>query len=539
MRAMALVRVASALMLVACGLEPVSLAPPGAPSASPASEAAGAPAAARVTLRVPISPDDGAGLDLVTGYTLLRQGAGDEAPVPFEYTEAEFEDGTPERVFYDTSASPGRSYRYVAYALAESEVRSFGAAGGPASPSAISPEVRAAGQGVAPPTAQPPRDLLVTPLENDAGYRLRLEFAISVEDDGRISGYEALRASAPEGPFAPFPEGRFWSGANAEETGGLAPDPELHVETIQVPGHGPWFFRVYAIPVAGEASAAHWDLVGTSPVADLFNEARGNVALVVLLVVVLSLVFLRRARRGGNEMFIRRIPGVDAIEEAVGRATEMGRPVLYVPGIDEIQNIQTIASILILGRVSEMVARYDTEIQVPCCIPLVAAVGEEVVRQGFYDAGRPDAHRPQNVQWISSQQFAFCAGTNGLMLREKPATNIYLGRFFAESLILAETGYVNRAIQIAGTAEIAQLPFFIAACDYTLIGEELYAVSAYMTRDPKLLSTLRAADWVKALCIGVLLVGAVAAVLEPGGVLASWLSDASSPWLSALLGAGG
>ena len=34
--------------------------------------------------------------------------------------------------------------------------------------------------------------------------------------------------------------------------------------------------------------------------------------------------------------FVRRLAGIDAIEEAIGRATEMGRPVLYVPGIQDI-----------------------------------------------------------------------------------------------------------------------------------------------------------------------------------------------------------
>src|SRR5688572_16826140 len=93
------------------------------------------------------------------------------------------------------------------------------------------------------------------------------------------------------------------------------------------------------------------------------------------------------------------------------------------------------------------------------------------------------------------------------MLRDKPATNIFLGRFFAESLILAETGYVNRAIQIAGTAEITQLPFFVAACDYTLIGEELYAASAYMSREPALLAMLKATDAMKVLIILLIIAG--------------------------------
>jgi len=200
----------------------------------------------------------------------------------------------------------------------------------------------------------------------------------------------------------------------------------------------------------------------------------------------------------------------------IGRATEMGKPVLYVPGIDELQDIQTIASMLILGQVAKTVAEYQSEIIVSCCIPIVREVADEVVKAGFYQAGHPDAYHPGNTRFISSEQFAFCAGTNGIMLREKPATNIYLGRFFAESLILAETGYINRSIQIAGTAEATQLPFFVAACDYTLIGEELFAVSAYLSRDPRLVSSLKASDYVKVFCVACVLLGtALASIGNP------------------------
>jgi len=214
-----------------------------------------------------------------------------------------------------------------------------------------------------------------------------------------------------------------------------------------------------------------------------------------------------------ENLYIRRIAGVDAIEEAVGRSTEMGRPVLYVTGTEDIVNIQTIASLLILGHVAKMTAEYDTELKVANFYPITMAVAEEIVRQGYANAGRPDAHKPENVLFISSEQFAFAAGVNGLILRDRPATNIYLGRFFAESLILAETGYVTRAIQIAGTAEPAQLPFFVAACDYTLIGEELFAVSAYLTREPRLLAMLKSTDLLKAITILLMLGGAVLGTL--------------------------
>lgn len=259
------------------------------------------------------------------------------------------------------------------------------------------------------------------------------------------------------------------------------------------------------------ASAGATASVEGRPQAALFNTSLGHMVLLGLILGVggLMLWFTDQARKGAP-MFIRRIPGIDAIEEGIGRATEMGKPVLYVPGIDELQDIQTIASMLILGQVSKTVAEYQTDIIVSCCIPMVREVADEVVKAGYYQAGYPDAYDPRNTRFLSSEQFAFTAGTNGIILREKPATNIYLGRFFAEALILAETGYVNRSIQIAGTAEATQLPFFVAACDYTLIGEELFAVSAYLSRDPRLVSSLKASDYVKVFLVVSLIVGTVA-----------------------------
>ena len=251
------------------------------------------------------------------------------------------------------------------------------------------------------------------------------------------------------------------------------------------------------------------------PTGALFKDLPGIWFLLFLIlgVGIMMYVFTNQVRRT-KQVNIRRIPGIDAIEEGIGRATEMGKPVLYVPGIDSLEDIQTIASMLVLGEISKTIAEYQTDVIVSCCVPIVREVADEVVKSGFYRAGHPDSYDPTSVRFISTEQFAFCAGTNGIMYRQKPATNIYLGRFFAESLILAETGFVNKAIQIAGTAEASQLPFFIAACDYTLIGEELFAVSAYLSEDPRLVSSLKASDWIKIVIVALLALGILTMTLE-------------------------
>ena len=218
--------------------------------------------------------------------------------------------------------------------------------------------------------------------------------------------------------------------------------------------------------------------------------------------------FIRRARRK-PDMYIRPLAGITAIEEAVGRATEMGRPVLYVSGIDDASNIQTIYSMVILEHVSTMVARYGTPLIVPVCKAFVVPMAEETVKQGYLNAGVPDAYSANTVRYMGDEQFAFTAATNGIILRERPAANIFLGSFFAESLLLAETGFMAGSIQVAGTANIHQLPFFVVACDYALIGEEFYAATAYLSKEPNLLGTIKAQDYFKAGIIACLLVGFV------------------------------
>jgi len=248
------------------------------------------------------------------------------------------------------------------------------------------------------------------------------------------------------------------------------------------------------------------------PEAGWFNPDRLN--LLVILAVFFAILLATIAVVGrGRRVFLRKIAGLEAIEEAVGRATEMGRSVLYVPGIDDVNNIQTIYSMIILGHVARTVAQYETKLVVPLAKAFVVPLAEETVRAAYMDKGRPDQFNPKDIRYLSDEQFAFTAGVDGIMLREKPAANLYLGSFFAESLVLAETGFATGAVQIAGTANIHQLPFFVVACDYTLIGEEFYAATAYLSDDPRVVGTVKGIDLMKLLLMALLLVGALLTTL--------------------------
>ncbi|MCX6828599.1 MAG: hypothetical protein NT002_04885 [candidate division Zixibacteria bacterium] len=247
----------------------------------------------------------------------------------------------------------------------------------------------------------------------------------------------------------------------------------------------------------------------------LFRTERTAVLIFVIFFSAVIVLYTRWARMG-RKLFIRKIPGLDAVEEAVGRATEMGRPVLFVPGIEELDSIQTVAAVSILGRIARITAQYDTPLIVPVNYPLILAAGQEVVENAYIEMGKKDAYNKDIVRYVAGEQFALAAAINGIMIRERPAANILMGAFYAESLLLTETGNIAGSIQIAGTAEPEQLPFFICSCDYTLMGEELYAASSYLSHEPLLLGGLKGQDLIKIILVIAILVGTILTTFNIG-----------------------
>ena len=301
----------------------------------------------------------------------------------------------------------------------------------------------------------------------------------------------------------------------------------------------PYWFRVMAVNAAGEKSAfieTPQDAPGIA--TQQWVDGRRMWLAAMMAVICGAVVAYVVAARRGVKLNIRKIAGLDAIEDAVGRATEMGQACLFVPGVLDINDIQTIAGLTILGRVAEKAAEYDCELDVPTSRSLVMTAARETVAAAFYAAARPDAFREDRIYYVTDEQFGYVAHLTGIMVREKPAACFYLGAFFAESLILSETGNAVGAIQIAGTAQPAQLPFFVAACDYTLIGEEFFAASAYLSGDPDQLGSLKGQDVGKVIVTVLVLVGVALSTIAPFTEPDSSFHAAKSYLLNSILGEG-
>jgi hypothetical protein len=359
-----------------------------------------------------------------------------------------------------------------------------------------------------PPAPQPPTDVRVMDKADDAGHGLVVKWKLSADDGAGLDNvqmYEILRANSASGDFqsrgvVPAGTNVFVDKDDQAQSGG-DPNPNY------MAAGSTWYYEIKAISNDNISSEPSSIVSGTTK-ANLFHWGKLPVLFGVIIFGAFLLAFISQAK-SGKTLYVRPLAGINAVDDAIGRATEMGKPILFILGLGTAGDIATIAGFTILSRVARRTAEYQTKVLVPVQDPVVLAVAQETVRTAYLEAGRPDQYNPDNVFYVTALQFPYVAAVNGIMLRERPATNFYMGKFYAESLILAETGNIAGSIQISGTDEIGQLPFFVAATDYTLIGEELYAASAYLSQEPVQLGTLKAQDYTKAVAMVIILLGTI------------------------------
>ncbi len=239
---------------------------------------------------------------------------------------------------------------------------------------------------------------------------------------------------------------------------------------------------------------------------------QGRFAGLVFVIITVGTMLYGISRAKTKLPHVRKIAGLEAITEAVGRATEMGKAVFCTPGWADITSGNAgavFAALDIIGYVARMTARYDSRLVVAIAFPNVYPLAEQTVQQAYLTEGKRENYDPDMVRFTSPEQYAYAAAVLGMIQREKVAACVFVGHFASEAVDFAEAAVAVNAIGIVGTTSTYQLPFFAAACDYTLIGEELLTAGAYISKDAARLGSVQGQDLAKIVAFVVVLLGAI------------------------------
>jgi hypothetical protein len=212
--------------------------------------------------------------------------------------------------------------------------------------------------------------------------------------------------------------------------------------------------------------------------------------------------------------YVRRPAALAAIEEGVGRATELGRPAIYTYGLGRGSfGYYTVAALSILRYIARLCASTETRLIVPTGGDersyQVRPVAVDIIRNAFREAGKPELFNEDDIPFFSGMQFAYGMSVVGLLLSEKPGFFMMSGNYGADIMMMAETGANVGALTITTSTFASYAACMAGVSDYMMLGEETPAAGAYLSKDPGQIASLRLGDIFKILTIGIVIVGAI------------------------------
>ena len=231
-----------------------------------------------------------------------------------------------------------------------------------------------------------------------------------------------------------------------------------------------------------------------------------------IFIGILLYMMIVQGERKKKVYKIRRLPAMDAIEEVIGRGVEMNRPIYFCPGtgaLNRLEATSTLAGLTLLSYIANMAVKMGCRIIVSVSKADVYALALEIVRTAFRLEGKEEEFVEEDIMFMPQQKSAA-----GMIQRENVAATFLMGAWWHEALVMIEAGATVGAMTVSGAAyTLGQLPWFVACSDYVLIGEEFYAASAYISRDPAETSLIAGQDYIKFICLGLIFLGSILATM--------------------------
>jgi hypothetical protein len=231
--------------------------------------------------------------------------------------------------------------------------------------------------------------------------------------------------------------------------------------------------------------------------------------LMVMFIAWMISIYLAKKNKLPN---IRKIAGLQVIEEAIGRSVEIGRPIAYTTGYPPLTQPErapgVLAGLSVLGYVSRMAAKLGVKTLVGCAFADVYTMAQSIVKEAYASVGAEDIHKPEDIYYFSPDQFAYGTGMAWLCEKEKPGGCFYIGTPLGESVVICEGMRRSGGICIGASGLYFTTAALMAVLlDYVIIGEELWAASAFVSKDPELLAGISSQDILKLVTVALIIIG--------------------------------
>ncbi len=239
---------------------------------------------------------------------------------------------------------------------------------------------------------------------------------------------------------------------------------------------------------------------------------------VVLLTGAGILMFTSRIRNG-KASTIRLIPEVSRLRRALGLSVEAGTRVHIGLGNSPLTNASSTTSLSGVNTLLGLGLASSTSDHPPLATGgdgSVSLLSKDVLRSVSTETNTRDLYDPDHGVLTGVTPFSYAMGTMDLMRDPGLTTNLLVGTFGAEAGYLSTGNDSPDKFTLAVSDSLVGQSVFFAAGSNVLIGEELFALPAYLAAKPSFLASLKVQDILRLLlCLGLV----TAAVLKVLGII--------------------
>jgi len=233
-------------------------------------------------------------------------------------------------------------------------------------------------------------------------------------------------------------------------------------------------------------------------------------ALALIGISAILLLILSRLQRKAPPK-VRAIPALTRLYRAIGLSVEDGTRLLIGLGNTSLLTGNAGAPLAGLAVLRHLTERTSLSDRPPVAVageaPL-ALLAQDTLEAGYQSAGAGEFYQPTTGRVTGLTPFSSAAGTIPIMHDENVSAAIFMGHYGIEAALLADAAERGNAFAVGASDDLAGQAIWYASAPETLIGEELFAASAYIGATPSQTASLTVQDILRWLIIVALVVGA-------------------------------
>ena len=233
---------------------------------------------------------------------------------------------------------------------------------------------------------------------------------------------------------------------------------------------------------------------------------------IVLFFAILTLLFSSKKSRVKHPPLFRNLRGASRLRRAIGLAVEDGTRVHVSLGsgnLHDATNSSALVGLSALDRIDQMASTSDLPSMCTTGNAGFQILSRDITKSYTVETNKNEMADPGLTQLAGITPFSYAAGTLEATRDAQVSANLFIGHFGAEAGLLCDSAQRAGTYTLAGSDSIVAQSIFMASADDYLVGEEVYALPAYLGNAPTHQASLKVQDLIRILIV----LGLVIAVL--------------------------